>query len=746
MKLIFRCLMIIVTSIFSLNAFAVDHITCSLTSSGIPGSTQPGTTYTNTYTCNNTYPSSFPGVQLVGSVKGDTAGTSVGGSCTGGKLNSGQSCQFALNLTPSSAGSRSFNLHVAIGTLYAINLPTVTTTTTSQAVITWPGRTSGSATVDTNGDGSGAFTANATDSSGHAITYTFALSGAGSVVAGSTVGTFTITGATDTNETVTVTATADDASPVVGDPIAITQYDVITKKIVIYNNSNEAIYPIIEAPILSVSDPWLQAYFQDSNISTHKYIQTKVHRIYVNPTTGGVPAGGSVSITVPFYSQLTANPNPASPDQYIDWWNAMRVYIYDDASILQTRYNADTSTPVTPVTPGLTCDPGSTCEPLTIYSNTVGLPLYDPSQLTEYTFANVVTSQGTPFPIDTNYVDYDISYVDHVYLPVAMEPYGNSEVGYSGTVMDISTFRTKLASFISDESWPSYIGTPTYTNKKIPGAYNVVINNQPLTSNNILANLSSNWDTCVGSNTDCQNVEDLFKKNYENYQAVCNVPSPNWSSLPTATKLPYIYGWVPFQCDGQMNALAFTPGANYTTAENSYQNLQYNYESPPPSPQIIFNPYTKFVHDAQYIGMNAYAFSIDDAVGNMNELGDGIVIAVGGSTGLPNGQAFDKDKVANVNLGAPTGPDPSWTSYGICKSTTNKELPSGALSFQLLTVDYPCEITLKDSNDRLYHFTLTGPPPFSGNEVQCSPGDTWCSGINIDTNTQHDVNTPPTVP
>lgn len=51
-----------------------------------------------------------------------------------------------------------------------------------------------------------------------------------------------------------------------------------------------------------------------------------------------------------------------------------------------------------------------------------------------------MTSAGVPYPIDLTQVDYDYSGVDQIYLPVAMEPFGTSLVGYTGTVVDLTTF------------------------------------------------------------------------------------------------------------------------------------------------------------------------------------------------------------------------------------------------------------------------------------------------------------------
>src|ERR1700677_5092029 len=118
-----------------------------------------------------------------------------------------------------------------------------------------------------------------------------------------------------------------------------TANSVPIKTIEIYNNSSEVIFPVIEASE-SQQDMWLQAYFKVTNVTQDTYAHTKVYRIYVNPARG-IPAHGSVSITLPFYSTLTPNPVANLPDQYIDWWNGARVYLYDTPQNLQLAYNAD---------------------------------------------------------------------------------------------------------------------------------------------------------------------------------------------------------------------------------------------------------------------------------------------------------------------------------------------------------------------------------------------------------------------
>lgn len=720
--------------LLSMSSYAVDHIMCRLSDSGIPAQTQTGQSYANTYTCINTYPETdaYPPIQLVGTVLGNSSGISVSGSCTTQKLASDDSCQFILTAQFPRAGRVKFHLRVSVGSLYYIDLRPVTTKVNpgpSIPTIIWPGSNAGSAQVDNAGTGSGYYVANARDTSGHPITYTFSLSGSGTV-AGNQNGSFSLSGInTSAPGTITVTATADDASPVVGTPIQINANpnQIPHKVIAFYNNSNETVYPIIEAPILAPADPWLQGLFQISqaNINTYTFTQTKIHRAYVNGTNGISP-GQTVLVDVPFYSELVANPSGGNqPDQYVDWWDAMRVYLYDVQSNLVAQYTQDSANPVTPVTPGPTCISG--CSQINLFSSSTGVPTNDPQQLTEYTFADVVTTLGAPYPTDLTHVDYDYSGVDQIYLSVAMEPYGTSLVGYTGTTVDLPTFRSNIGVFLSSTQWPVYAGLPV-TKPRVPGAYNVMIGNPQLTATQAQINaLTNNWHTCLSdagnsNHANCLTVQSLFQNN----AAACSV-SPSEAVL-----LQHIYGYVSFCA-----IVLPSSGPQF----DAYTAVQHNFLGYPQD----FNPYTQLVH--QTLKMNVYAYSVDDAVGNINTIGDGVIYAIGGSNGLTNPEQYDPNKITTVNPGS-TGSAPYISKFGVCSATaTNSLAPGASFSFQLPSSSYPCEITLEDTNGSFYHFTVLSPAPFTtpptSNYISCAVGDSWCAAININFGTQVNIGTPP---
>ena len=67
--------------------------------------------------------------------------------------------------------------------------------------------------------------------------------------------------------------------------------------------------------------------------------------------------------------------------------------------------------------------------------------------------------------------------------------------------------------------------------------------------------------------------------------------------------------------------------------------------------------------------MGEYAFSIDDAAGNMLEVGDGVNITVGGAQGLDNLNPYDPWRFFLFNVGSAKETGPTWTKYRVCTGT-----------------------------------------------------------------------------
>jgi hypothetical protein len=497
---------------------------------------------------------------------------------------------------------------------------------------------------------------------------------------------------------------------------------VPTKEIKVYNNSTtDTIYPVLWAFIGDV-DLWLQAQFGVSpkSAGTQTFCNNApalftpcpsgggsqppagappiLFRAWVNPDKGILP-GQFVSITVPFYTQLaktTPKTLGTSSAQYIDWWNAARITFYDGvtAKTGAFNYNVDSNgntvppTPVSPikgaVIPSCASDNTFNCEPLTVVSYIGTFPTGSiPFDFGEYTLAAAegpppggLLKPGDDFKIDLSIVNFNVSAVDGVYLPIAMAASGNSTPGervYLGTTSSFSTVTTTLSTFSNTGAswpyyWPSYFsisapttpkptpqdGNKSYRLPKIPStnvvfaeSYKVPTPAPPVISSNTKPDQGANpalgtaakaivtlWTTCTTtakntSNT-CVKIRDVFNFFKTNYSVTCGLsPLPN-----TPTMLTQVTGWAEFpNCS---HALADTPG--YAAAIGEFCELEYNYLSPDTKTSEIFNPYAKLIH--QTLKTNAYAFSVDDKAAFLGVPGDGLLITIGGPKGLiyPNEQ------------------------------------------------------------------------------------------------------------
>lgn len=270
------------------------------------------------------------------------------------------------------------------------------------------------------------------------------------------------------------------------------------KEIRIVNNLTTTMYAVVQASIITQpalnsvngpcpsGDPWLQRALQATPTApiTGCYPVKNSYYVYLNPRTG-IPPGGSLSIQLPWWMKTNGAP---AVDPYIDFWNAGRIYFYDDKKSFDDSYIVNTTNAnvyntltngsnklkfdSTPGLPKISCTPGSgnSCDPNQIViaavnpsipGSTIGPPSF--YQLNEYTFADVTNPANGGILLDLNQ-NYNVSNVDQVYLPVALAPVQKpATVGYLGTIMKVSQFRQALGKFTGADTnpdnpafWPVY--------------------------------------------------------------------------------------------------------------------------------------------------------------------------------------------------------------------------------------------------------------------------------------------------
>jgi hypothetical protein len=322
------------------------------------------------------------------------------------------------------------------------------------------------------------------------------------------------------------------------------------KRIRVYNNNpvnGNNIYVFFESFIQDPkkADLWMQAYFKVSDwdssfVSPRRFVTTRLRRAYIQiGNDEGIAPGDWVEMEIPFFTQLKATTSAnlgKVADQYIDWWNSGRIVFFDSQAAYHSAKvtnNPEKSVPGGGLPPPPVKVLGGAAVPSCTASNgkKCTVPLFEnalqpldgiPFQLQEYTLAsaegpplNKTLPPPTRTKIDLRFVNYNVSSLDSVFLPVAMGPLtkaGDSvnhgvkpaePVPYVGTALSTTRFRQTLDKFTSNgNNWPLYVpayfddeehvgfpssaakacslapfptnSTGRYNLPKIPGAFNVL--------------------------------------------------------------------------------------------------------------------------------------------------------------------------------------------------------------------------------------------------------------------------------
>jgi hypothetical protein len=263
-----------------------------------------------------------------------------------------------------------------------------------------------------------------------------------------------------------------------------------------------------------------------------------------------------------------------------------------------------------------TIDPGNVCQSTIAFQTCVPGPNNNPcipgtnailaetpQQLNEYTLASVDPVEGL-----TNFnVNYNVSNVDQVYLPVAMEPMvfadrsqnnATNTPGYLGTTLEVKVVRKRLMDFTgatgdvhdprNPKNWPIYTVQKTdreltypMAGIRVPGANNVFIflaqptsktlipspkcaapeciptmSNGPVWSGTtIVDGMISQWMTCTlfPTTENCPQsglysvVNSTFQTNYGQYYAKCGSSFPAWIAPVTNNPpLPNLYAFLQY--------------------------------------------------------------------------------------------------------------------------------------------------------------------------------------------------------
>ena len=189
--------------------------------------------------------------------------------------------------------------------------------------------------------------------------------------------------------------------------------------------------------------------------------------------------------------------------------------------------------------------------------------------------------------------------------------------------------------------------------------------------------------------------------------------APDPAALAQNTMLAHVYAWTPFNanCSADTNLLEDTPGyannnyAGYQSVKSKFDDLNYSSD---------FNPYVKLIHDPQYLNAKyVYAYSVDDAVRNMQTSGEGMIIAVGGAAGLPN--VNPATAPVHIPFGYAATDKVRFVKYGVCTDTPNQDVNPHFTSFDLSATQISdCTLSFVDNQSpaKLYYFKIKTQPPY----------------------------------
>jgi|GEM_PF-2687904 len=555
-----------------------------------------------------------------------------------------------------------------------------------------------------------------------------------------------------------------------------------TKEIRVYNNTPGRIWVVLQASIQLTDavacprgsakgggDVWLQVALGKTDDC---YAVKSNYYAFINGG-GGVAKNDFVSIEVPWWSKRKVSDKG---DKYIDWWRGARVIVFDDRTAFNEIFNELKGNPRVPYragSPRPDCGKGmakNACKNVLAYEVTPKAEIapHLPFQLNEFTFADVckVEPNGAFEPIceganPGGFIDfnqnYNVSNVDQVYLPLALEPIRKpATVGYMGTTMTVEDFREKLEAFTKADKRPNSPDWPVYNNPKsgskkmypsagirVPSAQSVLAYYMnptnfpdgktptiiPKKQPKLVEDMVDQWRDCTKKNPENCNkkqaelydsVDDAFKANYKKYVQKCSdipdflKPAGGGNRPKMTAYLTYIYGWVPFneKCANEELPVAQTPPPASRALLN-YFEMQYNFEQMPNDKQRPkwFNPYTQLVHaDANDGGLEAaaYAFSIDDHASFLSNNGGstagGLIFTVGGPKGLVNGKRHAPPTPTvyrwygfSVGLGAPDKNGPYWEKYGICSDKPDTPFPTEEKGGFVFGID-PARTRINENN------------------------------------------------
>ena len=268
-------------------------------------------------------------------------------------------------------------------------------------------------------------------------------------------------------------------------------------------------------------------------------------------------------------------------------------------------------------------------------------------------------------------------------------------------------------------NWPTSVWPPIQELRKDWATYSAACQHSP-------AGFATFCDAIL-------DVRDLIAANYKQYRSIFakQCKGAPVDITPDRT-IAHVYGWAPWVesvaagggCSPTANLLENTPGYAtndydlYGKVKLEFDKLNYgSYANAP----YAFNPWVQFIHgnatNPYQLGMpGVYAYSVDDAVGNLNVEAQGYIVDIGSTKHLEN----QTPAAPPINISFGYGPNDAarFVTYGVCGNGPTQQKPVNPANAQFIisaTDPRNCPVYFTDNKQpaQVYTFTVTTPPPFT---------------------------------
>lgn len=299
--------------------------------------------------------------------------------------------------------------------------------------------------------------------------------------------------------------------------------DIWQRRVTFFNNTPHTVWPVITAPA-------------NDNCKDDRPPGAAEWRLHVNKDTksAGIPSGAHVEVRLPKCFPCDAGGFYIAARAHVFLVHAERF----EEDLKKRNQGAQATTPYRdpgrPTPPICSNDPNN--DPCWVGTSQANYALDSPAQLVEWTIVSQdVLGQPNANPNDDRagavpFLDFDLSYVDHAYLPIAIST-DTGGARFMGSSLSFEKFKERIASFVKEADWPVWAAYNSTNFKPDPGRtifYHLLVENDPNPHQRIpsASQALAASDTSVFFNAkynpDFPKVIDPITKQLVSYPTICN--------------------------------------------------------------------------------------------------------------------------------------------------------------------------------------------------------------------------------